>query len=152
MRHLRIACRLLLGLLLAATLVGCDSGGGNGGNGGPLSGNLTYEVDGPDGATIGVSEQYFWVQNGNPDCFASRSTNKSVPVDEELGVDNVSNCDRATDDFDGLRVSVTPNSDVDLTVRILSDGDVLEETSETTEQNGFESYRVSVGETFDFSN
>lgn len=152
MRHLRIAFRLLPGLLLAVTLLGCDSGGG-GGNGDPLSGNLTYEVDGPNGATVGVSEEYFWVQNGNPDCFASRSTNKSVPVDEELGVDNVSNCDRATDDFDGLRVSVSPSdSDVDLTVRILSDGDVIKETSETTEQNGFESYRVSVGETFDLTN
>jgi hypothetical protein len=151
MRHLQAALRLLPALLLAVTLAGCDSGGSNGGGGGALSGTLTYEVDGPSGEPIGVSEEFFWTQDGNPDCFANRSTNKSTPVEgEELSVSSVSNCDRDPDDFDGVRITVTPSNDVDLTVRILSDGDVVEETSETTDLDGFQGYRISIGETFDF--
>lgn len=150
MHDLRTTLCLLPALLLAVTLLGCDSGGDNGGD--PLSGNLTYEVEGPEGTSVGVSEEYFWT--GDNRCFANRSTNASVPLDDDLGVSEVSTCENIdVDNFDGVRVTVTPTSgDAGLTLKVLSDGDVVEETSETTEiQGGLEVYRVSVGETFELT-
>lgn len=129
-------------------LTGCDSGGDNGG--GPLSGDLSLQVEGPSGTTVSVSEEYFWTQNGNPECLSARTSGGTLPLDQDLGLSSVSNCERDADDFDGVRVSVTP-SDIDLTIRILSDGDVVAETSETSTVNGSELYRVSVGETFSIS-
>ena len=163
MNYFRAGLRLFPALLLAFTLIGCDSGGnGGGGDGGggndaeALNGTLTYEVTGAEEEFVGVSEAFYYVSDGSPQCLGSRSNSVTLPVEgEPLEIETTppgcsSNVD--ADDFDGVEVTVPePSSDASLTVRILSDGDIVAETSEVTnvEDSDTDVYEVSIGETFD---
>lgn len=138
------ASRYIALLLFPLLLLGCDSGSNNGGS--PLDGSLTLEVDGSD-ALVSVSESYFYT-TGDGICQTSRSdVSVEVPIDQPLGPDET-NCDGVNpDDFNGVRVSVSLLSgSTGLTLRLLSDGEVVEEATERENFGGGEAWVVEAGE------
>lgn len=134
-----------LSLLVAAGLlaVGCDSGGDGGS---PLNGQLSIEIDGGD-AAVSVSESYFYSTSDGV-CQTTRSDfGMDLPIEQDLGPDETS-CDGVSPgDFNGVRVSVSlVSGSTDLTLRLLSDGDVVEETTEREDFGGGEAWVVEAGE------
>jgi hypothetical protein len=133
MYKLNSTLHFALVLLLPIALLGCDSGG-NGGN--PLDGSLSYEVDGGD-ALVSVTESYFYSTSDGV-CQTTRSDfTVEAPVEESLGPDET-NCDGVSPgDFNGVRVNVSLQSgETDLTLRLLSDGDTVDEATEPSDFGG----------------
>ena len=139
-----------LSLLVAAGLlaIGCDSGSDGGS---PLDGQLSIEVDGGD-AVVSVSESYFYSTSDGLCQTSSSDIGTDVPIERDLGPDGTS-CDGVSpDDFNGVRVSVSLLSgSTDLTLRLLSDGEVVEEVTDPESFGGGEAWIVEAGEIPDLS-
>lgn len=143
----RIVGSVLIVGFLAIGLAACDSGGGNGGD--PLDGDLTFRVEGGEtGTAIAVSKSFFY-DTGDGVCQSSSATTGNVvPAEGELSPDDAGTCD--VDDpsnFDGVRVTVSPQiGSADLTLQLLSDGDVVDEATEPESFGGGEAWVVEAGE------
>lgn len=148
MYRLQRILSLALFLLLSSALLSCDSGG-NGGS--ALDGQLSIEVEGV-GAVVSVSESYFYATSDGLCQTSSSDIGTEVPIERDLGPDGTS-CDGVSpDDFNGIRVSVSLLSgSTDLTLRLLSDGEVVEEASDPESFGGAEAWIVEAGEIPDLS-
>lgn len=151
MIQLRPALRLLPALLLVLALSGCDSGGGGGGT--SLS-DLSLEVEGPSGTGVSVTTTFFYSESDGF-CLSSRSglgpNIPDAPFAQSVDPPNDVNCDSDPGDFDGVRVSVSPVGDgsPDLTVRLLSGGDQIDEATDPTTANNISQWVVEAGEVRD---
>lgn len=96
---------------------------------------------------MSVSESYFYSTSDGV-CQTTRSDfGTELPLEQDLGPDETS-CDGVSpDDFDGVRVSVSlVSGSTDLTLRLLSDGEVVEEATEREDFGGGEAWIVEAGE------
>ena len=147
LRHLRTGslCFLLVVGLLA---VGCDSGGNNGGN--PLDGDLSYEVEGS--AQVSITEGFFYSTGDGPCQSTQSNISSSLPIEVDLEPEG-DGCEGVDpSDFEGVRVTVSQlTGPMDVTLRLLSDGDVVEEATEPESFGGGEAWIVEVGEIPDLS-
>lgn len=158
MRYLRAALRLLPGLLLAVTLVGCDSGG----DGGNLGNDVTLQVEGASETSVSFSPSFAY---GSPPegCVSGSFTTSldgtgntgTVPIDETITpTSSEGDCPpEGTDatDFDGARIDVTVSGSADLTVRLLSNGNQIDETTESEQTGTVTTYTVEGGDFPDLS-
>lgn len=129
----RTTLRLLLGCILTLSLAGC---GLFGSDDDPLDGTLTYEVEGPSEGQISVARTYFYTGES---CKVTRSSTERLPFEDTLTPEQDSERNQSTctdvdlNSFDGVRVSVTfpptPGASDGLTVRLLSDGDVIDDAT-----------------------
>ncbi len=138
-RLLPVALLLIFPLLL----LGCDSGGSNGGN--PLDGDLSYEVDGS--AQVSITESFFYSTGDGPCQSTQSNVSSSLPIEVDLEPEDV-NCDGVSpSEFDGVRVTVSQlTGSMDITLRLLSDGDVVTEATEPESFGGAEAWIVEAGE------
>lgn len=149
MIRLRPALRLLPALLLVFALSGCDSGGGGGG--GTSLSDLSLEAEGPSGTGVSVTRTFFYSEGGSP-CVAIRSglgpSIPDVPFSQPVDPPSDITCDSEPGDFDGVRVSLSPigGGSPDLTVRLLSDGNQIDEATEPTSTNNVSRWVVEAGE------
>lgn len=140
--------QLLPLVLLATLLIGCDSGGNSDD---PLAGNVSYQLEGGS-AQVSVSESYFY-STGDGFCQATRAhTSSSLPIEVDAEPEEV-NCEGVEPgNYDGVRVTVSHlTGSMDLTLTLLSDGEVIDEASEPTSFGGGEAWIVEAGEIPDFS-
>jgi hypothetical protein len=138
-RLLPVALLFIFPLLL----LGCDSSGSNGGN--PLDGDLSYEVDGS--AQVSITESFFYSTGDGPCQSTQSNVSSSLPIEVDLEPEDV-NCDGVSpSEFDGVRVTVSQlTGPMDVTLRLLSDGDVVTEATEPESFGGAEAWVVEVGE------
>ena len=133
------AARLLAVLLLTCTLAACDS---NDDDGGDLDGDLSVRVEGASGLTIFVSPTY--VRGTSID---AESTSETIPSSGVFEMD-------LEDGAEGIQVDVTVDGGEDLTLQLLSDGDVIEEdtTPEPFDNPAFDTdvYTVQAGREIPF--
>jgi len=139
---------LALLLIFPLLLLGCDSGGSNGGN--PLDGDLSYEVDGS--AQVSITESFFYSTGDGPCQSTQSNVSSSLPIEVDLEPEDV-NCDGVSlSEFDGVRVTVSQlTGPMDVTLRLLSDGDVVTEATEPESFGGAEAWVVEAGEIPDLS-
>ncbi len=140
-----------LALLVAAGLlaVGCDSGGSNGG-GDPLDGDLSYEVEGS--AQVSITESFFYSTGDGPCQSTQSNISSSLPIEVDLEPEDVG-CDGVEpSEFDGVQVTVSQlTGPMDVTLRLVSDGEVVEEATEPESFGGGEAWIVEAGEIPDLS-
>lgn len=120
-------------LILSVALTSCGSGSDGGAS---LAGDLSYEVQTDGNMSIQISRSYY---DGSSVSF---STVESV----ETSSSGSASGDLQDGDYQGYRLQASPIGSADpssLTLRLLSDGEVLAETSNP--QNG-----VWIAETGDF--
>lgn len=147
MIRLRPALRLLPVLLLVLALSGCDSGG----SGGTSLSDLSLEVEGPSGTGVSVTRTFFYSEGGSS-CVAIRSglgpSIPDVPFNQPVDPPSDITCDSDPGDFDGVRVSLSPigGGSPDLTVRLLSGGEQIDEATEPTSTNNISQWVVEAGE------
>jgi hypothetical protein len=129
-------------LILPLLLLGCDSSGSNGDN--PLDGDLSYEVNGS--AQVSITESFFYSTGDGPCQSTQSNVSSSLPIKVDLEPDDV-DCDGvAPSEFDGVRVTVGQlTGSMDITLRLLSDGDVVTEATEPESFGGAEAWVVEVG-------
>lgn len=148
MKYFRAALLLLPGLLLAVTLVGCDSGGGGGGG---LGDEVTLKVEGSSGTSVSWSPSFAY-GSGSDGCIsatASTSLSGTVPIDETITPTSDGSCPPdGTDasDFDGVQVNVSLSGSDDLTVQLFSNGNKIDETSEPSQTGTVTTYKVEGGD------
>ena len=150
MRHYLNGFQVFALAIFPLLLLGCDSGGSNGGSGNPLDGDLSYEVEGS--AQVSITESYFYSTGDGP-CQSSQSNvSSSLPIEVDLEPEEVG-CEGVNpSDFDGVRVTVSHlTGSMDITLRLLSDGDLVEEATEAESFGGGEAWIVKAGEIPDLS-
>lgn len=153
-RHLMLqlhnALRLFTTLLVAVTLVGCDSGGGDGGNG--LGDSVTMEVDGSSEASVSGSVTFYY--NTDDGFCATGGTGTafsgSPPLEETLSPSSSGGTcppeGTEPSDFDGAQGSVSLRSGPeDITVTLLSDGNQLDQATEPNDSGTLEGFWVVEG-------
>jgi hypothetical protein len=148
-RHLK-AFQVLALAIFPLLLLGCDSGGSNGGSGNPLDGDLSYEVDGS--AQVSITESFFYSTGDGPCQSTQSNISSSLPIEVDLAPEDV-NCDGVSpSEFDGVRVTVSQlTGSMDITLRLLSDGDLVAEATEPESFGGGEAWIVEAGEIPDLS-
>lgn len=108
-------------------------------------------MDGGD-AVVSVTKSYFYSTSDGV-CQTSRSDFAvEVPVEQSLGPDTT-DCDGVSPgDYNGVRVSASlVSGSTGLTLRLLSDGETVEEASDRTDFGGGEAWIVEVGDIPDLS-
>lgn len=126
-----------LGGALVLGLTGCGLFGGNGDDGASLDGDLSWRVEADPGVelTVTISRSYY---DGSSVDF---STLRSYGIEE-----GSASGDLEDGDYEGYRLQASPfgggHTPSSVTLQLLSDGDVVEETSET--QDGV--WMVEVGD------
>jgi hypothetical protein len=137
MKYQRLST-LTLAFALLFALPACDSSGDD--NAG-INGDLSFRLEGPEGTTVGVAENYF-----SADSSSSEATNVTIDGDGSIEQD-------LEDGHGGVRVTATlgHGTDTSLTLSLLSDGEVIDETSEANTEHGVRVYAVEAGEIPDFS-
>lgn len=123
--------------VLALSLLGC---GLFGDEDNPLDGTLTYEADGPADAQVTVTRTYFYTDES---CKATRSDTDRLPLEGTLDPEKTADSGSTTcenvelSSFDGVRVAVTlpptPGESPGLTLKLLSDGNVIDDATAPTE-------------------
>jgi hypothetical protein len=104
----------------------------------PLSGDISYEMEGEPGTTAFMAHSYAEGLEFHGSTLGSREIPSTGVFSEDL----------ESGSFDAYQVSATPSDpDTEITLRLLSNGNVLDETSELTEE-GF--LIVEYGEFPDF--
>ena len=139
---------LALLLILPLLLLGCDSSGSNGGT--PLDGDLSYEVEGS--AQVSITESFFY-STGDGLCQSTQSNvSSSLPIEVDLEPEDV-DCDGVDpSNFNGVRVTVSQlTGSMDITLRLLSDGDLVTEATEPESFGGGDAWIVEAGETPDLA-
>jgi hypothetical protein len=141
---------LTLLFIFPLLLLGCDSGGSNGGSGNPLDGDLSYEVDGS--AQVSITESFFYSTGDGPCQSTQSNVSSSLPIEVNLEPEDV-NCDGVSpSEFDGVRVTVSQlTGSTDITLRLLSDGDLVTEATEPESFGGGEAWIVKAGDIPDLS-
>lgn len=154
MYDLRTTLCLLPALLLAVTLLGCDSGG-NGGGGG-LGDDVTLRVEGSEGTTVTWSTSFAY-NTGDGLCLSATTgtgSSGTVPIDETITPSSSGSCPpEGTDptDFEGVRISVAVSGgSADLTVQLLSNGNQIDETTEPSQTGTVTTFVVEGGDVPDF--
>lgn len=146
MHYPRIALRLLPGLLLAVTLVGCDSGGGGGGGG--LGDDVTLKVEGSSGTSVSWTPSFAY-GTGDEVCISATvglGTGGTVPIDETITPNPEGSCPPDSTDasnFDGVQVNVTLSGSEDLTVQLISNGNEIDETTEPSRMDSSQTGTVT---------
>ena len=127
---------LTLAFALLFALPACDSSGNAG-----INGDLSFRLEGPEGTTVGVAESYF-----STDGSSSQATNVTIEGDGSIEQD-------LEDGNGGVRVTATLHhgTETSLTLSLLSNGEVIDETSEANTESGARVYAVEAGEVPDFS-
>jgi len=136
--------------ILPLLLLGCDRGGSNGGSGNPLDGDLSYDVDGS--AQVSITESFFY-STGDGLCQSTQSNvSSSLPIEVDLEPEDV-DCDGVDpSNFNGVRVTVSQlTGSMDITLRLLSDGDLVTEATEPESFGGGDAWIVEAGETPDLA-
>lgn len=135
---------LPLAFALLFALPACDSSGDAG-----IDGDLSFRLEGAEGTTVGVGENYFSTDG-------ARSESSSVTIDGDGTIEQ-----DLDDGHGGVRVTATLGHGTDtalnrgtetsLTLSLLSNGEVIDETSEPNTEHGARVYAVEAGEIPDFS-
>lgn len=135
-----INCNTLIRLLgvfaIAVLVLGCDR---NGDDGPSLQGDLSYRVEGEEGLTVQITKESWDGETYNA------ATVESVELSGGSASGNLEN-----GDYEGYRLQASSSGGASssLTLQLLSDGEVLGETSEPNE-NGI--WIVKEGEMPDYS-
>lgn len=118
----------LLGLVVSA----CSSDSGSNVS---LDGDLRYLVEGPEGETVYLSYNSYTSDGGTFETIGEVTTSSSGTAEGDLEDGN----------YTGYQLSASPVGDdsPDITLKLLSDGEVLGETSEANSDGIF---TVEVGE------
>ncbi len=126
---------VIIALLFASlVLAGCSSDD----DGNPLAGDLAFQIEGEPGVTAFMAISYSTGLEFHGETIDFREIPEDGFYMEELD----------GGDFDAYQVSANPgDADVDFTLRLLSDGDVLDEASQPDEGS---IYTVQYGEFPDF--
>ena len=129
---------LALAFALLFALPACDSGGDDHAG---INGDLSFRLEGPEDTTVGLGKSYF-----STDGSHSEATNVTIDGDGSIEQD-------LEDGNGGVRVTATlgHGTETSLTLSLLSDGEVIDETSEANTENGARVYAVEAGEVPDFS-
>lgn len=149
MHDLRTTLFLLPVLLLAFTLLGCDSGGNGGG--GNLGDDVTLKVEGSSENRVSWTPTFAY-GTGNDACISSSTGTGNigeVPIDETITPSSDGSCPpdgTAATDFDGVRVTVSVTGSADLTVQLFSNGNKIDETTEPSQTGTVTTYAVEGGE------
>ena len=149
MYDLRTTLFFLPALLLAFTLLGCDSGGNGGG--GNLGDDVTLKVEGSSETRVSWTSTFAY-GTGNDLCTSIRtgtSNTGTVPIDETITPSSDGSCPPdGTDatDFDGVRVTVSITGSADLTVQLFSNGNKIDETTEPSQTGTVTTYAVEGGD------
>ena len=125
-------------LLISCSLIvaGCGIFGSDDGN--PLAGDLSYSIEGTPGTSVFLATSHSEGMNFEGQTIGSREIPSSGVFSEELD----------GGDFDAYQISGSiGDPDDTITLRLLSNGDVLDETSERDEN---ELFVVKYGEFPDF--
>lgn len=127
--------QFILIVVLGVSLSACGLFGSDDDSGASLGGDLSWRVEGQEGLTVQISRGY----------YDGSSFNFSTVESADLSGGSASG-DLEDGDYTGYQLQASPyggSSSASLTLQLLSDGDVLEETSEPNE-NGI--WMVEVGE------
>lgn len=118
--------------VLVLVLASCSSDSGGGAS---LDGDLRYLVEGSEGETVSLSATSFTKTEGNFETLGSVTIESTGTAEGDL----------EDGDFSGYQLQATSygSEDVDITLKLLGDGDVLGETSETNSEG---IYMVEVGD------
>lgn len=121
-------------IIFSISLMGCGSGSGSGA--GSLDGDLSYVVEGDEGEEMVISKTTY---DGEEVQF-STVENVTVPAEGDL----------ADGDYEGFVLQASPfgGGSPDVTLKLLSDGEVLGKTSSPDEHGVF---TVEVGNLPDLS-
>lgn len=104
----------------------------------PLAGDLSFQIEGEPGVSAFMAVSHSQGLNFEGETIGSRT----IPEDGFLSED------LENGDFDAYQISASiAEDDVDFTLRLISDGDILDEASEPNEDG---LYLVKVGEFPDF--
>lgn len=115
--------------LVAIVLTGCSDDNGN-----PLAGDLSFQIEGTPGVSAFMAISHSQGLNFEGQTIGSREIPEEGFYSEDL----------EGGDFDAYQISASiADSDADFTLRLISDGDILDEASEENEDG---LYLVKVGE------
>ena len=120
-------------LFTSLIIIGCSDDNGN-----PLAGDLAFQIEGEPGVTAFMAISYSTGLEFHGETIDFREIPEDGFYMEEL----------EGGDYDAYQVSANPgDADVDFTLRLVSDGDVLDEATEPDEGS---IYTVQYGEFPDF--
>ena len=145
-----------LSLLVATGLlaVGCDSGGDNDDSGASLDGDLTFRAESSSSISINYAVMYFY-DGGTCQSSGANEFGEDVPVEAALDGPSSTNCDGEPSDFDGVQITATMNNAnpdfLSMTLQLRSDGDVIDEATDSENFGGTETWIVEAGEVPDQS-
>jgi len=148
MHDLRTTLCLLPALLLAVTLLGCDSGGNGGGS---LGDDVTLKVEGSSGTNVNWSTTFAYDTGDGPCLSSTAGTGSSgaVPIDVTITPSSSGSCPPDGTEptaFEGVRISVATSGSADLTVQLFSNGDKIDETTEPSQTGTVTTYAVEGGD------
>lgn len=149
---------LLVAFVLMISMSACDLFGSDDDDeesGASLDGDLTFRAESSSTLSINYNVSYFY-DGGTCQSGGASGIGESLPVEAELNGPSSTDCADNPGDFDGVQVTAIMNNAnpdfLSMTLQLRSDGDVIDEATDSENFGGAETWIVEAGEVPDRSN